>query len=152
MLGPEELPGHRGPDPSPVRCRNLGIDRPTIRRVRIGDPFGHLDLQRRGLIEVFERRPEPHHVLQVPQGDVGSVQLLQPGLGQRVHAAAEQGPHLLRSHRVAGGKSVDPIHPRADPHPRGLTPFGVIRRQPGVAFVGRVQGRDLPGQSNLTRQ
>jgi hypothetical protein len=128
VLGPEELPRHLGPNPSPVRCRNLGIVRPTVHRVQIGDPLGHLDLERRRLIEVFERRPEPHHVLQVPQSDVGSVQLLQPGLGQWVHAAAEQGPHLLRGHRITGAQTVDPIHAGTDPRPRRFAAFGVIRR------------------------
>ena len=38
-------------------------------------------------------------------------------LRQRMQTAAEQGSHLLGSHRVAGGKPVDPVHPGADPHP-----------------------------------
>ena len=65
---------------------------------------------------------------------------------KRMQTAAEQGSHLLRGHRVADGQAVDRLQAGTDPHPRRLTPFGVIRRQPGVTFLGRIQGCDLPGQ------
>jgi hypothetical protein len=64
--------------------------------------------------------------------------------------AAKQCPHLLACHRVAGGQTVDPAQAGTDPHPGRLTPFGVIRRQPGVTFLGRVQGCDLAGQVVIT--
>ena len=67
-----------------------------------------------------------------------------------MQTAAEQGSHLLGGHRVAGGQAVDPVHAGADPHPWRLTPFGVVGRQPGVTFLGRIQGRDLPGQIVIT--
>ena len=63
-----------------------------------------------------------------------------------MQTAAEQCPHLLGGHRVADGQAVDPVHARAHPHAGSFTAFGVIRRQPGVTFLGRVQRRDLPGQ------
>ena len=31
-------------------------------------------------------------------------------------------------------------------HTRLLAPRGVVRRQPGMTFLGRIQRRDLPGQ------
>src|SRR4029453_16808488 len=65
---------------------------------------------------------------------------------QRVQAGAEQRLHLLRGHRVAGVEAVDSVQAGADPHPWRLTAFGVVRRQPDVTFLGRIQGRDLPGQ------
>jgi hypothetical protein len=64
--------------------------------------------------------------------------------------APEQRAHLLRRHRVAGVQAVDARHAGTDPHPGRLTPFGVVRRQPGVSLVGRVQGSDLPGQIVIT--
>jgi hypothetical protein len=67
-----------------------------------------------------------------------------------MQTAAEQRSHLLGGHRVTDGQAVDPVQAGADPHPGRLTPFGVIRRQPGVNFHGRVQRRDLPGQVVIT--
>jgi hypothetical protein len=84
--------------------------------------------------------------LEVADSEVRSLQLLLAEPRKRVQAAAEQCSHLLRGYRVAGGQAVDPVQAGADPHPRRLTAFGVVRRQPGVTFLGRVQGSDLPGQ------
>ena len=94
----------------------------------------------------LQGRPQPGHLLQVALGEVRSFQLLLAELGQRVQAAAEQRSHLLGGHRVAGGQAVDPVQAGTDPHPGRLTAFGVVRRQPGVTFLGRIQRRDLPGQ------
>ena len=47
-------------------------------------------------------------------------------------------------------KTVDPVQARTDPNPRRLTPLGAAGRQPGVTFLGRVQGCDLPGQVVIT--
>ena len=109
--------------------------------------LGHFEPERADdTIDDLERHAQPGHVLEVTRGEVRSFQLLLAELGQRVQTAAEQRSHLLGGHRVAGGQSVDPVHAGADPHPGRLTPFGVIRRQPGMTFLGRVQRRDLPGQ------
>jgi hypothetical protein len=74
----------------------------------------------------------------------------------RSPATSSAGPsivcaHLLRRHRIADGQTVDSLHARTDPHPRRLAPFGVVRRQAGTPFLGRVQGSDLPGQVVITR-
>ena len=152
MLGQEELPGHLSPHPRPVSRRDRGVGRPSDCGVERRDALGHLDPKRAQIVvDDLERRPQPRHVLKILSGEVGSFQLLLPQLGQRMQTAAEQRSHLLRRHRVAGGKSVDPVHPGADPHPRGLTPFGVVRRQPGVTLLGRVQRRHLPGQIVIPR-
>ena len=84
-------------------------------------------------------------------GEVRSFQLLLAELGQRVQTAAEQRSHLLGGHRVAGGQAVDPVHAGTDPHPRRLTPFGVVRRQPGVTFLGRIQAPRPAGSGSHTR-
>jgi hypothetical protein len=63
-----------------------------------------------------------------------------------VQTAAEQRSHLLGGHRVADGQAVDPAQAGTDRRPRRLTAFGVVRRQPGMTFLGRIQRRDLPGQ------
>ena len=67
-----------------------------------------------------------------------------------MQTAAEQRSHLLSGHRVAGGQAVDPVQGSTDPHARRLAPFGVVRRQPETAFLGRIQRRDLPGQIVIT--
>ena len=152
MLGEEEFTSHLSPHPGPVSRRDRGVGRPSDGGVERRDASGHLKPKRAKIVvDDLERRPQPRNVLKVLIGEVGSLQLLQPQLGQRVQTAAEQGPHLLRGHRVASGKSVDPVHPRPDPHPRGLTPFGVIGRQPGVTFLSGIQRRHLPGQIVIPR-
>jgi hypothetical protein len=152
MLGPEELPCHLSPHPRPVSRRDRGVGRPSDCRVERRDALGHLEPKRAKIVvDDLERRPQPRRVQKILIGEVGSFQLLLPQLGQRVQTAAEQGSHLLRGHRVAGCKSVDPVHAGADPQPGGLTPFGVVGRQPGVTLLGRVQCRDLPGQVVIPR-
>jgi hypothetical protein len=78
-------------------------------------------------------------------------QLALTQLGQRMQTTAKQGSHLLRGHRVAGGKSVDAIQAGTHPHPGHLTPLGVVGRQPDVTFLGRIQRRDLSGQIVVPR-
>jgi hypothetical protein len=119
MLGEEELPCHLSPHPRPVSRRDRGVGRPSDGGVERRDPLGHLEPKREKIVvDDPERRPQPRHILKILIGEVGSFQLLLPQLGQRVQTAAEQRSHLLGRHRVASGKSVDPVHPRADPHPR----------------------------------
>ena len=97
-------------------------------------------------IDDLERRAQLGHCLEVALGQVWSFQPPSAELGKRVQTAAEQRSHLLGGHRVAGGQAADPVHSGTDPHPRRLTPLGVVRRQPGMTFLGRVQGSHLPGQ------
>jgi hypothetical protein len=152
MLSEEELPGHLSPHPRPVSRRDRGVGRHSDGGVERRDASGHLEPERDEIVvDDLERRPQPRHVLKVLSGEVGSFQLLLPQLSQRVQTAAKQGSHLLRGHRVAGGKSVDPVHPRPVRHPGGLTAFGVIGRQPGVTFLSGVQRRHLPGQVVISR-
>ena len=94
--------------------------------------------------------PQPHDVLEVSSGEVRAFQLLQPHLGQRMETAPEQRAHLLRRDRVADVQTVDSRHAGTDPHPGRLAAFGVVRGEPSVPLVGRVQGRDLPGQVVIT--
>ena len=101
-------------------------------------------------IDDLERRAQLGRFLEVAWSEVRSFQLLLAELGKRVQAAAEQGSHLLGGHRVAGGQAVDPVQAGADPHPRRFTAFGVVRGQTGMTFLGRIQGRDLPGQIVIT--
>ena len=147
MLGEEELAGHLGPHPRPICSRQRSAGRKAGRRLNRRDASCHFEPERADVtINDLERRPEPGRVLVVAWGEVRPFQLLLSELGQRVQAAAEQGSHLLGGHRVAGGQAVDPVHAGTDPHPWRLTPFGVVGRQPGMTFLGRIQGRDLPGQ------
>jgi hypothetical protein len=147
MLSEEEFTGHLSPHPCAICGRDRGVGRRSDGGVERRDALGHLEPERDQIVvDDLERRPQQRRILKVPQGEVGSFQLLLPQLSQWVQTAPEQGSHLLRSHRVTSGKSVDPVHPGPDPHPRGLTPLGVIRRQPGVTFLGRIQGSHLPGQ------
>jgi hypothetical protein len=119
MLGQEELTSHLSPHPGPVSRRDRGVGRPSDGAVERRDALGHLKPKRAQIVvDNLERRPQPRHILKIPQSEVGSLQLLLPQLGQRMQTAAEQGSHLLRGHRVASGQAVDPIHPRPAPHPR----------------------------------
>jgi hypothetical protein len=152
MLSEEELPGHLSPHPRPVSRRDRGVGRPPDCGVERRDALGHHEPERAQIVvDDPERRPQPRHVLKVLSGQVGSFQLLLPQLRQRMQTAAEQGSHLLRGHRVASGQSVDPVHARADPHPRRLTAFGVVGRQPSVTLLGGIQRRHLPGQVVIPR-
>jgi hypothetical protein len=150
MLGDKELPRHLHPNPRPVRRRDRGIDRLPDRRIERSDPLSHLDVERRRIVHDLERCPQPHDILEVLPSEVGAVQLLQPCLGQRMQPAPEQSPHLLRRHRIAHVQTVDTRHAGPDPHPGRLAPLGVIRGEPDVSLVGRVQGSDLPGQIVIT--
>ena len=147
MLGEEELPGHLGPHPRPICSRQGSVRRQAGRRLDRRDASGDLEPERADLtIDDLERRPEPGRILVVTPGEVRPFQLLLAELGQRVQTAAEQRSHLLGGHRVAGGQAVDPVQAGTDPHPGCLTPFGVVRRQPGMTLLGRIQRRHLPGQ------
>jgi hypothetical protein len=94
---------------------------------------------------------QPGYLLEVAFGEVRSFQLLLPQLGQRMQAAAEQRSHLLRGHRVADWQTVDPVQAGADPDAWCLTPLDVVRRQPGVTLLDRVQGSHLAGQIVIPR-
>jgi hypothetical protein len=119
MLGTEELPGHLSPHPRPVSRRIEASAGHPIARVERRDALGHLDPKRAQIVvDHLERRPQPRHILKVLSGEVGPFKLLLPQLSQRMQTAAEQGSHLLRRHRVASGKSVDPVHAGSDPDPR----------------------------------
>ena len=147
MLGEEELAGHLGPHPRPICSRQRRAGRQAGRRIDRREASGHFEAERADVtINDLERRPQPGRVLEVAWGEIRPFQLLLAQLGQRVQTAAEQRSHLLGGHRVAGGQAVDPVQAGTDPHPGRLTPFGVVRRQPGMTLLGRIQGRDLPCQ------
>jgi hypothetical protein len=119
MRGEKELQGHLSPHPRPVSRCDRRVGRPSDGSVERREAPGHLDPKRDQIVvDDLEPRPQPRRILKVLIGEVGSFQLLLPQFGKRVQTAAKQGPHLLCGHRVASGKSVDPVHPRPDPHPR----------------------------------
>ena len=152
MLGPEKLAGHLGPHPRPIRSRQRSAGGQPGRRLDRRETSCHFEAEGADLaINDLERHPQPGRVLEVTSGDIRPFQLLLPELGQRMQTAAEQRSHLLRGHRVPDAQAVDPIHAVTDPHPRRFTPFGVVRRQPGMTFLGRIQGGDLPGQIVIPR-
>jgi hypothetical protein len=147
MLGPEKLTGHLGLHPGPISSRLRRAHGQAGRRIDRRDAPGHLEPERADVpIEDLERRAQLGHFLEVADSEVRSFQLLLPQFGQRVQTATEQRSHLLGGHRVAGGQAVDAVQAGADPHPWRLTAFGVVRREPGMTFLGRVQGCDLPCQ------
>ena len=151
MLGEEELPGHLGPYPGPVRGRQRCVRGKAGSAVDCGNAPGDLEPERADVaIEDLERRAQLGHFLEVADGECWPFKLLLAELGQRMHAAAEQRSHLLGGHRVADGQAVDPVQAGADPDAWGLTTLGVVRRQPGVPFFGCVQRCDLAGQVVIT--
>jgi hypothetical protein len=151
MLGQEELTGHRGPHPCPIRGRQRRVGWEAGCRIDRRDASGHLEPERADdTIDDLERRAQLGHFLEVTWSEVRPFQPLLAELGQRMQTTAEQRSHLLRGHRVTGGQAVDPDHAGANPHPRRLTPLGVVRRQAGMTLLGRIQGCDLPGQIVIT--
>ena len=135
MLGEEELPGHRGPHPRPIRSRQRSAGGKAGRRIDRRDASCHLEPERAdNTIDDLERRAQLSHLLKVADSEVWTFKLLLAELGQRVQTATEQRSHLLRSHRIADGQALDPVQAGADPHPGCLTSFGVVRRQPSVTF------------------
>jgi hypothetical protein len=72
MLSGKELPGYLGPNPRPVSGRDRGVDRLLDRGIKSNDSLGHLDLERRGVVDDLERCPQPHDVLEVLFSEVGA--------------------------------------------------------------------------------
>jgi hypothetical protein len=64
---------------------------------------------------------------------------------------AEQRLHLLRRHRIAGLQAVDPGQSGANPHTGCFATLGVVAGERDVAFLGGIQGRDLPSQVVVPR-
>jgi hypothetical protein len=126
MLGLEELAGHFGPHPRPIRCRQRCVGRQAGCGIDSRDAFRDLEPERADdTINDPERSSKTGRVLKVPQGEVGSFQLLLPQLGQGMQTAAEQRSHLLSGHRVADRQAVDPIQARTGPHTPGVSPRSV---------------------------
>jgi hypothetical protein len=147
----EALPGHLGPHPRPISSRQRSAGRKASRRLDRREASCHFEAEGAEVaVNDLERRPKPGRILIVQQGEVGSFQLLLSPFGKRMQAAAEQRPHLLGGHRVTDGQAVDAVQAGADPHPGRLTPCGVVRGQPDVPFLGRIQSGDLPGQVVIT--
>ena len=142
-----KLPGHRGPNPRPICSRQRRVGRKASCHLGSPDAFRHLEPERADdTIEDLERHTELAHLPEVTSGEIRSFQRLLAQLGQRMQTAAEQRSHLLCSHRVADGQAVDPVQAGADPDAWRLTAFGVLGRQPGMTFLGRIQGSHLAGQ------
>jgi hypothetical protein len=102
MLGQEELAGHLGPHSGPICGRQRRVGGKAGRAVDRGNASGHLEPERADItIDNPERNPQTGYLLEVACGEIRSLQLLLPELGQRVQTAAEQRLHLLGGHRVA---------------------------------------------------
>jgi hypothetical protein len=81
MRGEKELQGHLSPHPRPVSRRDRGVGRPSDGGVEPRNALGHLDPERDQIVvDDLERHPQPRHTLKVPQGEVGTLQLLLPQL------------------------------------------------------------------------
>jgi hypothetical protein len=121
MLGGEELTGYLGAKPRPVRSRHRPVAGQSGRLVESGDPPGNFQSEwAHVVLDNLERGTEPGRLLIVAFRKAWPFELLLPELGQRVQTAAEQRPHLLRCHLIPCGKTVEPGHARADPHPGRL--------------------------------
>ena len=127
MLCDEQLPRHLGPNPGPLGRR----DRPVRRQPRL------LVGTRRS---ASPPRPKPAWFgVEILNGTPSRVaarmlasvrsasQLLQPGR-QWMHPRAEQSPHLLAGHRIAGVQAVDAPHHRSRPTPPGSRHVRCSRR------------------------
>jgi hypothetical protein len=147
VCGQEKLAGHLGPHSGPICGRQRRVGRQVGRAVDHGNAPGDLKPERAYVaVDKPERRSKTGRILEVPEGEVRSLQLPLAELGQWMQTAAEQRSHLVGGHGVAGGQAIDPVQAGTDPQPRRLAPFGVVGREPGVTFLGCVQGGDLPSQ------
>jgi hypothetical protein len=152
VLGPEKLTGYLGPHLRPICRRQRRVGRQASCRIDSRDAFGHFEPERADdTIEDLERSSEPGRVLKVPQGEVGSFQLLLAQLGQRVQTGAEQRSHLLSGHRVADGKSVDPVQAGTGPHPRASHPVR-CSKTPARCDLSRLRPRQRPAGSGSHTQ
>ena len=125
VLGNEELPGHLGADPGPIRRRHSPVPGQPGGLVEGGDPFRHLDPERRHIRLVdLERHPQPGHRLVVPHGQVRALQLLLALGGEGMQPGPEQRPHLLGGHHVAGAEPSIPAIPEPI-HTPGVSPRSV---------------------------
>jgi hypothetical protein len=52
MLSDKELPSHLRPNPRPISRRDRNIDRLPDRAIESRDPFGHLDPERRRIVDL----------------------------------------------------------------------------------------------------
>jgi hypothetical protein len=151
MLGDKELPGDLGAHLCPVGGRHRPVPRQTGRLINPGDPFRDFTPECADVMVDLERDAESGHGQIVAFSQIRPFELLHPQLCQRVQAAAEQGPHLLRSHRIAGLQTVDAGQPGADPHTWALTALGVIAGERDMALLGRIERRYLSGQIVVPR-
>ena len=153
MLGAKELPRHLGAHPGPVRRRHRPIPGQTGRLIDGGDPFRDLDPERADVaVEDLERCPEPGHRQEVGVGQVRSFELLH--VAARPAGAYRQPNSARICSAVTGSPAFRPsipAMPGPDPHPGLLAAFGVVGGQPGVALLGRIQRRHLPGQIVIPR-
>jgi hypothetical protein len=125
VLGPEKLAGHLGPHSGPIRGRQRRVGRQAGRAVDHGNAPGDLEPERADVaVDKPERSSKTGRILEVPQGEVRSFQLLLSERGQWMQTGAEQCSHLLGGHRVAGREAVDPVQAGTDPPP-GTSPRSV---------------------------
>ena len=57
MFSDKELPSYLRPNPGPVSRRDRGVDRLPDRGVESSDPLGHLDPERRRIVDDLECCP-----------------------------------------------------------------------------------------------
>jgi hypothetical protein len=110
------------------------------------EPFRDLDPKRRRLVVHVERPPQSRCALGLSGGVPGGDHRRTDRVGVRVPALTEQCLHLLGRHVRSGVDPGQAGEPGTDPHPGGLALLRVVVAQAGVALVGRVRRRDLPGQ------
>ena len=134
VLAGERRGGDGGADPGPLLRGDRRVPRQAAAGVVVAERLRDLLAQRgrgEGREGAAERAPSPGGRLRLP--------------GAGVPALAEEQLHLLLGDRVPEGE-VEPGE--AGPHPpaRRLALLLVVARQPGLPDLGRVVGRDLPGQ------
>jgi hypothetical protein len=121
-------------------------------RLPCGKPLRYLDAEWADVAGVnLERRTQPGRRLHVCGGEIGGVNLLQPLVGEGMHAGAEKRPHLPSGDRIPRGKAINAGHTGADPGARSFSAFGVVGGQPDMTLLGSVQCCDLPGQIVVPR-
>jgi hypothetical protein len=76
--------------------------------------------------------------LHVCSGQLGGPELPQPLGCEGMHAGAEEGSHLLLSHRISSAETINAGHAGAYPRAWCFSAFGVVGGQPDMALFGGI--------------
>jgi hypothetical protein len=149
MLVGEHRHANLGADPGANIGRDRGVAGNTEHLVVRPKPGGDLDPEGRHPVVDLERLPEGGCCAGLGGGVPGGDQRRTDRVRVRVAAMTEQRLHLLGRDWSLGVDPVQTAEPGPDPLTGRLALLCVELAEAGVAQVGRVSGRHLPGQVGI---